>query len=210
MWYIERAHADGISALKLSHNMRFLLSGGELGEVRLWELRSRELISHMKEHTQRITDIEIFADDTQALTASKDKSIMFWNLKDEKRMRCFLQRMGGINSIALSLDQSQIISMGQEKKISFWDINNTSPIHTQLIDGEVEEGLCLVRSHDGEMLVSGGSTGKVRLWSFHTGELLAQVVAHSGNVTGVSFSLDDRQVVSAGADGAIAIWCIFK
>lgn len=190
--------------------MRFLLSGGELGEVRLWELRSRELISHMKEHTQRITDIEIFADDTQALTSSKDKSIMLWNLKDERRLQCYLQRMGGINSIVLSLDQQQIISMGQEKKISFWDLDNTAPVHSMLVDGENEEGLCLVRSHDGEMLVSGGSTGKVRLWSFQTGELLAQVVAHSGHVTGVSFSLDDRQVVSTGADGAIAIWCVFK
>jgi WD40 repeat protein len=83
LWYIEKAHVDGITALKLSHNMRFLLSGGEMGEVRLWELRSRELISHMKEHTQRITDIEIFADDTKALTSSKDKCIMLWSLKDE-------------------------------------------------------------------------------------------------------------------------------
>ena len=83
LWYIEKSHVDGISALKLSHNMRFLLSGGELGEVRLWELRTRELISHMKEHTQRITDIEIFFDDSQALTSSKDKSIMLWSLKDE-------------------------------------------------------------------------------------------------------------------------------
>jgi WD40 repeat protein len=50
----------------------------------------------------------------------------------------------------------------------------------------------------------------VRLWSFHTGGLVAEVMAHSGHVTGVSFSLDDRQVVSTGADGAIKIWCVFK
>jgi WD40 repeat protein len=111
--------------------------------------------------------------------------------------------MGGINSIALSLDQTQIISMGQEKKISFWELQNSTPVHSEFVDGEIEEGLCLVRSHDGGSLVSGGSTGKVRL-------LLAQVVAHSGHVTGVAFSLDDRQVVSTGADGAIAIWCVFQ
>ena len=118
--------------------------------------------------------------------------------------------MGGINSVALSLDQTQIISMGQEKKLSFWELRNPSPIYSEFVDGETEEGMCLVRSHDGEMFVSGGSTGKVRLWSFQTGKCLAQVVAHSGHVTGVAFSLDDRQVVSTGADGAIAIWCVFK
>lgn len=83
LWYIERAHAGGVTALKLSHNMRFLLSGGVQGEVRLWELRSREMISHMKEHTQRITDIQIFDDDLSALTSSKDRCIMHWDLRAE-------------------------------------------------------------------------------------------------------------------------------
>lgn len=83
LWYIERAHAGGVTALKLSHNMRFLLSGGMNGEVRLWELRSREMISHMKEHTQRITDIQIFDDDLTALTSSKDRCIMHWDLREE-------------------------------------------------------------------------------------------------------------------------------
>jgi cilia- and flagella-associated protein 52 len=63
--------------------MRFLLSGGMNGEVRLWELRSRELISHLKEHTQRITDIVIFPDDTAAMTASRDRCIMHWDLREE-------------------------------------------------------------------------------------------------------------------------------
>lgn len=83
LWFIERCHPEGITAIRLSHNMRFLLSGGMNGEVRLWELRSRELISHMKEHTQRITDIVIFPDDTAAMTASRDRCIMHWDLREE-------------------------------------------------------------------------------------------------------------------------------
>lgn len=83
LWFIEKTHPDGVTALKLSNNMRFLLSGGMHGEVRLWELRSRELISHLKEHTQRITDIVIYPDDTRALTSSRDKCIMQWDLRDE-------------------------------------------------------------------------------------------------------------------------------
>jgi len=83
LWFIERAHPGGVTAIRLSHNMRFLLSGGVGGEVRLWELRSRELISHLKEHTQKITDIAIFEDDTSALTSSKDRCIMRWDLREE-------------------------------------------------------------------------------------------------------------------------------
>lgn len=40
--------------------------------------------------------------------------------------------------------------------------------------------------------------------------MLAQATAHSGFVSDITFSLDDRQVISTGQDGAISIWCIFK
>lgn len=83
LWFIESAHTDGVTSIAISHNNRFILTGGQHGEVRLWELRSRELISHLKEHTQRITSICIFDDDTSALTSSRDRCIMQWDLRME-------------------------------------------------------------------------------------------------------------------------------
>ena len=66
------------------------------------------------------------------------------------------------------------------------------------------------RSNDGELLASGSSNGVIRIWSFETGAMLASVTAHSGNVSDITFSSDDRQVISTGLDGAISIWCLFK
>ena len=33
------------------------------GEVRVWELRNRDLVSHLKEHTKRVTGVKVFEDD---------------------------------------------------------------------------------------------------------------------------------------------------
>ena len=57
LWQIENAHQGGVTAICLSSNTRFIVSGGMLGEVRVWEIRSRELVSHLKEHSQRVTKI---------------------------------------------------------------------------------------------------------------------------------------------------------
>jgi len=57
LWQIDNAHKGGVTAICLSFNCKFICSGGMEGEVRVWEIRSRELVSHLKEHTSRVTKI---------------------------------------------------------------------------------------------------------------------------------------------------------
>lgn len=57
LWQIDNAHKGGVTAICLASNYKFVCSGGMEGEVRVWEVRSRELISHLKEHTQKVTNI---------------------------------------------------------------------------------------------------------------------------------------------------------
>ena len=55
--------------LQVSHNRKFVVSGGEEGEVRVWEIRTREMILHLKQHTMAITSLCVFEDDSQVISA---------------------------------------------------------------------------------------------------------------------------------------------
>lgn len=55
LWAIDDCHRGGVSALLLSHNQRFLCSGGVRGEVRVWELKTRALVSHLAQHDQVVS-----------------------------------------------------------------------------------------------------------------------------------------------------------
>lgn len=59
IWQIENAHKGGVLGLCLSSNLKFFCSGGYEGEVRVWEMRSREMISHLKEHTSKVTKVKL-------------------------------------------------------------------------------------------------------------------------------------------------------
>lgn len=83
LWFIDNAHPSSITALCLSQNRRFMLTGAKSGELRLWELRSRDLISHLKEHTSCVNAIALMDDDTMALSAGRDRNILRWDLTTE-------------------------------------------------------------------------------------------------------------------------------
>jgi WD40 repeat-containing protein SMU1 len=56
-------------------------------------------------------------------------------------------------------------------------------------------------SNDGEVLVSGDSTGKVKIWKLANGKCLRQYQAHDSPVTSLSFSRDASRVLTGSASG---------
>lgn len=209
LWFIENAHPGGVTALCLSHNRRFILTGGNEGDLRLWELRSRSMISHMKEHVNRVNDIKLSEDDTRAVTCSRDRCILQWDLKHEKRTFCQMQRMGGINSIVLSKDESHVLSVGQEKKLVYWAAAKDAPVFQMFLQEETDEGRAVAISASGKYVCTGGTAGVVRLWDFASGRMLAAAEGHSGTINSLTFSPDERQVVSTADDGCIFVWVLF-
>ncbi len=208
LWFVDNAHVGGVSALALSHNRRFLLTGGEQGDVRLWELRTRELISHLKEHVQRVTTLALFEDDTVVVSGSRDRCLLRWDLRSEKRVFCHMQRMGGINSCVLSHDERYTLSLGQERRVTYWDNTVADAVHSVFLDGEADEGRSIAMSHDGKLFATGGTACVVRLWDYDSAKMLSIGVGHSSTITSIAFSPDDKQIVSVGEDGGVYIWSL--
>lgn len=50
LWAIAGCHKGPVRALILSHNQRFLCSGGDNGVVRVWEIKTKGLVSHLIGH----------------------------------------------------------------------------------------------------------------------------------------------------------------
>ncbi len=212
LWNIDNAHKGGVTAMELSHNQKFIVSGGAGGEVRVWEMKTKDLVVHLKEHTAKVTGIHVFADDTYALTCAKDRCILCWDLKNERRVTAHTQRMGGLNSIAVFNDERLYISTGQEKKISFWDLRQSTPtniVSTSPVPGEEDELQTISLSKDNKYFATGGLLGMVRVWDAAAAKMVAESKAHSGIVTSVAFAPDSKQVISTGTDGLTMMWNLF-
>ena len=209
LWQIDNAHKNGVSALHLSYNQKFLATGGAEGECRVWEIRSRELISHLKEHSSRVTKVEVFQDDVHMLSCARDRAILCWDLKNEKRISNHTQRMGGINSFSMmAADQNKVISVGQERKITFWDLTKANALYvgeSSPYVGENDELFSVSISPDGRFFATGGQLGVLRVWDLQTFKFIKECKGHSNTIMCVQFSPDSKQIISTGRDGLVLV-----
>ena len=56
----------------------------------------------------------------------------------------------------------------------------------------------------GDILVTGGSDGSVRVWSLTEYQPIHRLAAHDNSVTSLQF--DDTRIVSGGSDGRVKVW----
>jgi WD40 repeat protein len=217
IWALPDAHAGregGVTALVIAHNQRFFVTGGANGSIRVWDIRTRELISQFKEHKAAITELVILPNDTTLLSVSRDRSLITWDLRTERRVSVHTLKLGGMNAVDAAPDCSLIITAGQDKNLTYWDVRSPAPVKVipyplNPVNGAEAEPVCLAMAHSRSIFVSGGNDAVVRVWDVASGSLIAEGIGHSGTVRDVQFSPDDKQIISCGSDGAILVWNVY-
>ena len=88
-------------------------------------------------------------------------------------------------------------------------INAEAILESSPYRGETDELNSVAISNSNKYFAVGGAAGVLRLYDFSSGQFIIDCKAHSGPITTVAFSGDDRQVLSTGRDGLIAVWKIY-
>jgi WD40 repeat protein len=211
LWVIDNSHKGGVCSIILSNNQRFICSGGSEGDIRVWDIRSKEMVSNLKEHTSRITDMKLFKDDAHLVSVSRDKSMLTWDLRTDKRVAANNQRIGGINAIDIAPDQNTVVTAGQERKLNKWDIRQNTPFQSVEagLGNEGDEIYTLAISHNGSYVATGGEKMVIRIWELSSLKLVAEGHGHSNTITRISWAYDDKQIVTTGNDNCALIWNVY-
>jgi len=215
LWDIKDAHGElGVSSIRIGYNEKYIISGGNDGGLRVWDIRFKKLVSHLKEHTASINAIELYSDSRHALTCSKDRSFICWDFQTQKRISCHRLGMGTINDLKLSQDERTVMTVGGDRSITFWDIRqskavqcikNAHPADINCI--ELSKG---VSPDNAVMIATADTLSTMRLWDMKTMRMVAEQSAYCGRINGIAFSNDNKQIVSAGQDATIMLWNIFS
>lgn len=102
-------------------------------------------------------------------------------------------------------DESQLLTAGSDRKITYWDCYDGQAI--RMLDGSDSGELnALAIFGAGEHFISSGNDKVVKLWDYDEGICYHRGIGHSGEVTKIAISPNQRFIVTAGTEGAIFIW----
>ena len=173
-------------------------------------------------HTKPVLSVGFGPDGRRALSAANDMTMRIWDLEGDREVRrtwLDVAYQDLVYDVAFSRDGLFALSTDPEG-IQLWDL--ASGVKLRTLSGHHGNILGVAFSPDGRQALScsgtdyyddqlrqelGGSDNTVRLWDVASGQELARLSGHSGNVNCVAF-LSDRRAVSGSSDTTVRLWSL--
>ncbi len=214
-------HADAVTAVVISPDGKWLVTGSADTTARLWNLTAADPAASSIElvgHAKPITALAISPDSKLLATGSEDATVRIWDLTAAPAAAPrVLDRpgasgsIGPIRALAISPAGRWVLAGGDDGVARVWDLTRRDPISPNYLSGRPGGITAVAFSPNDRWFATGGADQRVDLWAFSeasgpAGGAPIPLRGHTGAITALLFSDDSHWVVSGGRDYTIRLW----
>ena len=185
--------AGPIHALAATPDGAHVLSGGDDGVLRLWDLRTGELQAALTGHDGSIFAIALADDGRTAITGSGDHTIRRWDLHRRAPIDVLGGHEGPVYAVAVTADGTAIVSGGEDRNMVVRDLHDG---RVTIRIGLDERIVSLAPHPDGSRVLAGCEFHGSQVVDLGTGRVRARLDAN-GTVYAVGVAPDGRRAVCA-------------
>ncbi|MFX1369897.1 MAG: WD40 repeat domain-containing protein [Promethearchaeota archaeon] len=113
-------HKGHVTALAITPDSRYILSGGQHGEVKLWDLESGTHLDTMSGHEGAVLAIHLAPDGRHIVSGSADGTLRVWLLHGGVLVHSF-QHTENVHAIAVSSDGRRVATGDVDGVVQVWD-----------------------------------------------------------------------------------------
>ncbi len=190
-------HGDSIYSATFSPDSKTILTAGEDGKAKLWNLDGKSVDIHIQ-HDARIMSAAFSPDCKYILTGSWDKTAKLWNLQG--KLLNTIKHDGPVTFGAFSVDGSLILTASRDNSARLWNLEGKMLTEFKH-DGAVSS---VVFSPDNKQILTASWDKTGRLWD--TSGNLLKTFRHDGAVESALFSPDGKSIITASWDRSAKVW----
>ncbi|KAK3846100.1 MAG: WD40-repeat-containing domain protein [Linnemannia gamsii] len=142
-------------------------TAGDAGVIRIWDLRSGELIAKQKEEQgskSGISDVLYNTTSQQLVSITSDQNILFFDIENDlKRVKQVVGYNDEIIDVSyIGEEESHLAVAANSEQIRVF---NLKKFECDLIYGHTDIVICLDRNTDGTLLASGSKDNTAKVWT---------------------------------------------
>ncbi|KPM05364.1 WD domain containing protein 20 [Sarcoptes scabiei] len=179
-------HVGKIASIRFSRCGELLATGGSDGALKVWDIIHNYCTHNLRE-CHGVINVLAFSphqnESNYCLVASGDASchIYVWNLFDPKSYTILEGHQNKITEIKFIPSGKYFVSTSRDKLMIVWDRLTLMKIRTMAVFESIESFVIVARSklnflHQNScsdyVLITGGESGFLKFWNYHTGQLL--------------------------------------
>ncbi|MGV0028172.1 protein kinase domain-containing protein [Phormidesmis priestleyi] len=111
-----------------------------------------------------------------------------------------------ITSSAIDANGALLFTASEDDTIRLWNLYALKEHTLPVIQTDLGGVKAVASSPNGRIVAGGGAYGLVKLWDWHTGQLVASASNHTTEITALAFSPDGRMLATGDRDGKIVVY----
>jgi WD40 repeat protein len=204
----ETEHIIRVNNVAFSPDGQIVASGSYEGTIMLWDALTGQPVgdSLIDSHTPWVVAFSPHTSEGtggHTLAAGNSEGlIVLWDVATRQPLDPpLIGHTDDVQSMAFSPDGEMLASASENGEVILWDVTTHQSLGLPL----PIVGKSVAFSPDGQTLAIGSS--EVILWNVKTGQTIGQPMAgHTDEILSMTFSPDDKILVSGGIDHAIILW----
>lgn len=192
------AHPAEATCLAFSPDGRFLVSGGEDGRIRWWDLGgwypSNPVAAVAGFAAASSLQVEL-----RRSFAPRDRQV--WEYRDMG-----VVHPGGVKALAFALGTHVLVSGGADRSARVWKPGGVSLLRS--FDNHADAVVAVAITPDGKVVatVNNSRSPTIRLINVATGRDVQRLTGHTSSIYALALSTDGDLLASAGFDKSVRVW----